>query len=490
MNIAELLSGPAVTRWGHPALIFEGRVYTYGDLDRLTNRFASALQNHGIQPGQVIGILLESGPELVISVLGAFRAGVIPNVVNAMLRPDEVRTVVADSGAVWLFTDSERQGALETVRQGLGVQKVLAVDTDLTPLLESGEQDFATRDMPADTVACLLYTSGTTGNPKGVMLTHLNIVDNAVQFARVHFQEDDRLLVAAPLFHCWGLINGLLGIFSVGGTAIIARRCKPEPTLELMEAIRPTQFLAVPAIINHLTRSPARAGRDLSSLRVVHSAAAPMPAELISALHDDWKVGYAESYGLTEVSPVITTTTPDEMRVGSCGRAMGDTELKVVDPAGRTLGINEVGELWARGTAVSAGYYHRPEATAEVFVADGWFRTGDIVRMDAEGYVFIVDRAKDMINVGGEKVYPRDVEEVLFRHPAVADAVVVAAPDPILGEVPRAVVALKPNAQATEEDLITFLRPQLATFKLPRAIEFVDVVPRSASGKALRRLLR
>ena len=161
----------------------------------------------------------------------------------------------------------------------------------------------------------------------------------------------------------------------------------------------------------------------------------------------------------------------------------------MVDPKGQTLGIEEVGELWARGTAVSAGYYGQPQATAEVFVADGWFRTGDIVRMDAEGYIFIVDRAKDMINVGGEKVYPRDVEEVLFRHPAVADAVVLATSDPLLGEVPRAVVVLKPGIAVSAEELLAFLRPTLATFKLPRSIEFVTAVPRSASGKALRRLL-
>ncbi len=490
MNIGDLLSGPAVSRSGHPALIFQGRTYFYGELDRLTNRFASAIRAAGIEAGQVIGLVLESGPELVIAALGAFKAGVVPNIVNAMLRPEEVRTVVADSGAVWLLTDAERKKNLESVREGLGVKRIIDVDTEFESLLESGSDDFATVDLTPNTVACLLYTSGTTGNPKGVMLTHLNIIDNAEQFGRIHFGPDDRLLVGAPLFHCWGLINGLLGIFSVGGTAVIVRRCKTEPTLELIAAVRPTQFLAVPAIINQMTRSPARANQDLTSLHVIHSAAAPMPAELINALQQDWKVGYAESYGLTEVSPVITTTHPHEMRIGSCGRAMGDTELKVVDPHGRTLGIGEVGELWARGTAVSAGYYKRPEATAEVFVGEGWFRTGDIVRMDHEGYVFIVDRAKDMINVGGEKVYPRDVEEVLFRHPAVGDAVVVAASDPILGEIPRAVVALKPGAEVSAEELLAFLRPVLATFKLPRDIEFVSAVPRSASGKALRRLLR
>ncbi len=490
MNIGDLLSGPAATRSRHPALIFEGRTYSYGELDRLTNRFASALRAGGVHAGQVLGLVLESGPELVIAAIGAFKAGVVPNIVNAMLRPEEVRTVIADSEAVWLLTDGERQKNLESMREGLGVQRIIDVDTEFASLLESGSDNFATLDLTPKTVACLLYTSGTTGNPKGVMLTHLNIIDNAEQFGRIHFGADDRLLVGAPLFHCWGLINGLLGVFGVGGTAVIVRRCKIEPTLELIEAVRPTQFLAVPAIINQMTRSPLRASHDLTSLRVIHSAAAPMPAESISSLQDDWKVGYAESYGLTEVSPVITTTSPDEMRVGSCGRAMGDTELKVVDPAGRTLDIGEVGELWARGTAVSAGYYKRPEATAEVFVAGGWFRTGDIVRMDSEGYVFIVDRAKDMINVGGEKVYPRDVEEVLFRHPAISDAVVVAAPDPILGEIPKAVVALKPGAEVSAEELVAFLRPVLATFKLPRHIEFVSAVPRSASGKALRRLLR
>ena len=489
MNIADLLRESAVTCPEQVAILFEGRTYTYGELDRLTDQFAAALRAGGIQTGQVIGLLLESGPELVIATLGACKAGVVPNIVNPMLRPDEVRAVIADSAAVWLLTDSERQKGLESVRDELGVCRTLAVDLEWESLLESGQDDFGTVDLPPNTVACLLYTSGTTGRPKGVMLTHLNIVDNAVQFGRVHFQSADRLLVAAPLFHCWGLVNGLLGIFSTRGTAVIVRRFKAEPLLDLIETLRPTQLMGVPAMINLLTYSPTRSRRDLRCLRVIHSAAAPMPTELIAALRDDWTVGYAESYGLTEVSPVITTTPPEAMRPGSCGRAMGDTRLKVVDPKGQTLGIEEVGELWAQGTAVSAGYYRQPQATAEVFVADGWFRTGDIVRMDAEGYIFIVDRAKDMINVGGEKVYPRDVEEVLFRHPAVADAVVLAASDPLLGEVPRAVVVLRPGIAVSAEELLAFLRPTLATFKLPRSIEFVTAVPRSASGKALRRLL-
>ncbi|HEV3167955.1 MAG TPA: AMP-binding protein, partial [Isosphaeraceae bacterium] len=306
----------------------------------------------------------------------------------------------------------------------------------------------------------------------------------------VHYGPEDRLLIAAPLFHCWGLINGVLGIFGARGTAILVRRFQTEPVLDLIEAQRPTIMLGVPVMFNFMAKSPTIGERDLASLRCVLTAAAPTPLELIEVLRRDWKVGYAESYGLTETSPVITTTHHTENRPGSCGRAMGDTELKVTGHAGEDLPTGSIGELWARGTAIAAGYFRRPEATAEVFTPDGWFKTGDIVRIDEEGYVYIVDRLKDMINVAGEKVYPRDVEEVLHRHPAVADAVVVGIPDADRGEVVKALVALKPGCAWSADEVIAYLKPALASYKLPRVVEFVDAVPRSASGKALRRLLR
>jgi long-chain acyl-CoA synthetase len=493
LNIARLLTEPARGQARHPALLFEGRTFTYAELDRLTDCFANILGAYDIGQERVIAIFLESGPELLISVLGCMKAGAVPNVVNAMLSPEEVRHVVADSAALLLVTDPDRWEALRPVRDGLGVRQALVTGagpgTDARPFdaaLAEATDHFAALDLHPDALACLLYTSGTTGRPKGVMLSHRNILDNAAHFARVHYGADERLLIAAPLFHCWGLINGILGILSVGGTAIAIRRFRTEPLLDLIEAARPTQLMGVPTMINYLAKSPTLAGRDLKSLRTVLCAAAPMPLELIDVLRRGWRVGYAESYGLTETSPVITTTAPAEMRPGSCGRAMGDTELKVVDGAGNAIPIGSVGELWVRGTAVSAGYYRRPDATAEVFLPDGWFRTGDLVRVDEEGYVFIVDRVKD----GGEKVYPRDVEEVLHRHPAVADAVVVGVPDPDLGEVVKAYVALKPGRTCSAEEMIGFLKSSLAPFKLPRRVEFVESVPRSPSGKALRRLLR
>ena len=349
---------------------------------------------------------------------------------------------------------------------------------------------FEALDLAPDALANLLYTSGTTGNPKGVMLSHRNVIDNARNFGGIHYTAEDRLLIAAPLFHCWGLINGVLATCVAGGTAIVVRRFQTEPVLDLIERTRPTIFLGVATMINFMTKSPTFGTRDLSSLRVVLCAAAPMPLELIEALRRDWKVGYAESYGLTETSPVITTTHHSATRPGSCGRAMGDTTLKVADAHGRALPAGEVGELWAHGTAISSGYYGRPDATAAVFTADGWFRTGDIARIDDEGYVTIVDRLKDMINVAGEKVYPRDVEEVLHRHPAVADAVVLGVPDADRGEVVKAYVALRAGHDCSADALIEYLRPRLAAFKVPRSVELVPSIPRSASGKALRRLLR
>jgi long-chain acyl-CoA synthetase len=497
VNIAGLLTEPAKRRARHPALLFEGRTFLYAELDRLTDRFANLLGSLEVGQAQVIAIFLESGPELLIAVLGSLKAGVVPNVVNAMLNPEELRRVVVHSEAVLLVTDPDRWEALVPVRDGLGLRHALV--TGAGPGTDARSFDAALAEMPdrfmalnlhPDALACLLYTSGTTGHPKGVMLSHHNVMDNAAQFAQVHYGAGDRLLVVAPLFHCWGLINGVLGILGVGGSALVIRRFRTEPLLDLIETARPTQLIGVPTMINYLTRSPTIAGRDLASLRAVLCAAAPMPLELIDVLRRGWGVGYAESYGLTETSPVITTTTPAEMRPGSCGRAMGDTQLKVVDGAGNALPVGSVGELWVRGTAVSAGYYRYPEATAEVFLPGGWFRTGDVVRMDEEGYVFILDRAKDMINVGGEKVYPRDVEEVLHRYPGVADAVVVGVPDPNLGEVVKAYVVLKCGRTTSVDEVLSYLKSSMAPFKVPRHVEFVESVPRSPSGKALRRLLR
>ncbi len=498
MNLVQLLIDGAKARPDHTALRFEGQNLSYTDLDQLTSRCANLLAELGVKPGAVVALFLESCPELVIAYLGALKVGAIPNVVNASLKSEEVRLVVADSQAHLFVTDATRWEELGALGRELGVREVLLTSEAPTPAgtrpflqeLSLHSDSFATFDAPPESLASLLYTSGTTGNPKGVMLTHRNIADNAIQFSRVHYLRDDTLFIAAPLFHCWGLINGVLGVLAAQASAVIIRRFRTESVLDLIDETQPTVLMAVPTMINYMAKSPNIAQRRISSLRTVLCAAAPMPQELIDVLHRDWKVGYAESYGLTETSPVITTTHFTHMKPGSCGRAMGDTRLKVVPTEEDSSEAETIGELWAHGTAIAAGYYQRPEATAQVFTADGWFKTGDIARIDENGYVFIVDRAKDMINVGGEKVYPRDVEELLHRHPAVADAVVIGIPDPDRGEVVKAFIVLKSEHSWACDEVVEYLKPQVASFKVPRSIEFIDAIPRSASGKALRRLLR
>ncbi len=492
MNIASLLSDAARARPTHPALVFEDRTYNYDQLSRLCARFSNAIAAQGLKQGDVVAIFLESCTELVVAYVGCLAAGVVPNVVNGFLMPEEVCHVVADSGARLLVTDPGRLDALGPLADALGIERALVTgwtsdvgdDLAFDRFLEGQAETYEPLDLPPETLASLLYTSGTTGHPKGVMLTHRNILDNALQFSAVHFSPSTRLLVAAPLFHCWGLINGVLGMFAVGGTSILVRRFQTGQVLKLIEHDRPSAIIGVATMYNFMSRSPCFASRDLSSLEFVLSAAAPTPLELIDVLRNVWKVGYAESYGLTETSPVITTTHHSALRRGSCGRPMGDTRLKVVGPNDETLGVDEVGELWASGTAISAGYYNRPDATAAVFTPDGWFKTGDIARIDADGYVYIADRLKDMINVAGMKVYPRDVEEVLHRHASVADAVVLGVPDLDRGEAVKAYVVLKPGSTCSVDEILDHLRPVLAPFKIPREVEFVSEIPRSPSGKA------
>jgi long-chain acyl-CoA synthetase len=300
----------AKDRPDHTAIFFEDRALTYEELDRLTDRAANALSDLEAGRGKVVAIFLDSSPELLVGYLGALKAGAVPNIVNAALQPEEVHHVVADSGARVLITDPDRWAALGPVRKGLGVRRVLLTGGEPTAgahsfdaVLAAASDRFATLDLDPGDLASLLYTSGTTGHPKGVMLTHRNILDNARQFARVHYTADDRLLILAPLFHCWGLINGLLGIFAVGGTAILIRRFRTEPVLDLIESAQPTILLAVPTMVNFLTKSPTIARRDRSSLRVVLSAAAPMPLGLIEVLRRDWGVGYAEAWVPYEQAP-------------------------------------------------------------------------------------------------------------------------------------------------------------------------------------------
>jgi long-chain acyl-CoA synthetase len=297
-------------------------------------------------------------------------------------------------------------------------------------------------------------------------------------------------MVATPIFHCWGLVNGTFGMLSRGGTVITVERYYPDKALDDIERFKPTVFQGVPPMYNLLLKQPDLENRDISSVVFCLSAATKMPENLIRQVEEQLKWRYAEAWGLTEVSCVGTAAPYTETRIGSCGRGMDDAQIKVIDESGNSLPAGEQGELCVRGTCVTNGYLNKPEVTKEAFDAEGWFHSGDIAFMDEDGYAYIVDRKKDMINVGGEKVFPAEVEDMMINHPQIKDLAIVGIPDELKGEAPKAFVVLKEGEGMALEELRAYCKPLMAPYKVPVALEFVDEIPRLASGKALRRQLR
>jgi long-chain acyl-CoA synthetase len=498
LNVSQLIKRQVEAHPQKTAIIFENRRISYAKLESLITRTASGLIKLGLKKGEVLSLFLPSLPELIIGYLGAVRAGLVVNVVNGLLKEQEVGYILQDCSSKAVLVDAARLPIIEAVRPEL---KSLSLVIHLKgkpgspfPNFESLLNDPATTLEDPGTKGSdtchLMYTSGTTGRPKGVMASHLNIWHNATEFAKVHFRPEDTIMVATPIFHCWGLVNGTFGMLSRGGTVITVERFYPEKTLDDMERLKPTVFIGVPPMYNLILKQPDLARRDLSSVVFCLSAATKMPENLIRQVQEKLNWRYAEAWGLTEVSCVGATSPCTETRIGSCGRGMADAQMKVVDPSGRNLPPGEQGELCVRGTCVTRGYLNKPEATRQVFDAEGWFHSGDIAYMDEEGYAYIVDRLKDMINVGGEKVFPSEVEDMMLAHPLIKDVVVIGITDELKGEAPKAFIQIKEGETATAEEIRTFCKAKMAPYKVPVAVEFIDEIPRSAAGKALRRLLR
>jgi long-chain acyl-CoA synthetase len=498
MNVSDLITSAVRNNPGKTAILFEDRRYSYGELDRLVNNTARAWMDLGLKRGDILSLFLPSLPELIIAYLGTVRAGLTVNVINAMLKEQEVAYILQDCRSKAVLTDGSRLPIIEALAPKLKTLTTviplknghLKEIPSFETLLDRGTGGFDPPETKGSDLCHLMYTSGTTGRPKGVMATHLNVWHNARQFGKVHFKPEDTIMVATPIFHCWGLVNGTLGMLSQGGTVITVERFFPDKTLEDIEQLRPTVFQGVPPMYNLLLKQPDLDQRDTSSVVFCLSAATKMPENLIRKIENQLKWRYAEAWGLTEVSCVGTTSPYTETRLGSCGRGMDDARIKVVDEDGTILPVGQQGELCVRGTCVTKGYLNKPEATQEVFDAEGWFHSGDIAIMDQDGYAYIVDRKKDMINVGGEKVFPSEVEDMMLAHPKIKDLVIVGIPDDLKGEAPKAFIQLKEKETATAEEIRTYCRTQMAPYKVPVAVAFVDEIPRSAAGKALRRLLR
>ncbi len=496
----------AAERWpGETAIVDGERRFTFAELDDCSGRFASALAAMGLGRGDIVGILSPNCAEFEIAFFGILRAGATVTTVNSGYREREIAYQLEASGAQALIVHHTLAAADLALSGVEGVkERILIAETadDATPsfwpLIEA--QDGPPSDPalnPYEDIAALPFSSGTTGLQKGVMLTHANLYTNVRQNLGRTGEEGvvrrgDVMLVHLPLFHIYGMTVLQLSAIAAGATQVMMGRFDMREMLSLIAEHRVSVLYTVPPVCLGLTLTPLLDDYDVSSLRFLLSGAAPLSGELQTRLADRLGCAVIQGYGLTETSPMTNTDFTDERgRPGTIGPAIPDTEERVVDleTGERDMPPGELGELLVRGPQVMKGYYRQPEATAEVITPDGWFHTGDIASMDEDGYVRVVDRKKELIKYKGFQVAPAELESLLLEHPGVADVAVIPMADEEAGEVPKAFVVRKAEAEPSAADLMAFVAERVATFKQLAEIEFIDAIPKNASGKLLRRVL-
>ena len=504
LNVATMLRESAVANPDKPLCHINDLSFTYAQVDEISGRIASALLATGLQRGDKVAVQLPNLPQFLFSYFGILKAGLVMVPLNPLLKAAEVSYHLDNSDTKVLitfemFADEAHKGAQQVERE-VTTYVVNMPGNDARPegTKHFDELYFAddTRDIvptDADETAVLLYTSGTTGKPKGADLTHLNLYMNCTVAGELFgFRDDDIGVAVLPLFHVFGLSSVLNTSVRYGGTIVLIPRFELEPVVEAVEKHKATIFSGVPTMYFGLLNMDT-SGKDLSSLRVGVSGGAAIPGEVIRAFEEKFPgCVVLEGYGLSESTSTTTFNVDKEQRkVLSIGTPIWGVEVRVVDEDDKPLpsGEGNVGEIVIRGHNIMKGYYKNPEATAEAFKGD-WFHTGDLAYMDEDGYFFIVDRKKDLVIRGGYNVYPREVEEVLYEHPSVAEAAVIGRPDPKLGEEVVAIVALKDGADATPDDLVAFCKERLAAYKYPREVRIVDELPKGATGKILKKELR
>ncbi|MBW4594119.1 MAG: long-chain fatty acid--CoA ligase [Brasilonema angustatum HA4187-MV1] len=494
MNIAQNVERGRRFFPNKTALIFEEKSWTYKDVDDMANRVANALRGLGIERGHRVALFLPNIPEFIISYLGILKIGAIVVSLNVMLKKNEVKFILDDCSAKALITiDSLIENVPDTelpelqhiliasgeAKKGISLQQFMLNASPNARAVEMNRNDPAT----------IIYTSGTTGFPKGATLSHGNVISNV--YAANHCyrtQPEDRLLLFLPLFHCFGQNAILNAGLNACATIVLQRRFEPEQVLKTIVTHGVTLFFGVPTVFIKLLNLNISSDH-LSSVRYYFTAAVTMPREVIQRWQSKHGMVIHEGYGLTETSPFSTYNHDLKYKLGSIGSPIENVEVKIVNLDGESVQPGEVGEIVVRGPNVMLGYWNRPEETAQV-IKNGWFHTGDIGRMDEDGYFYIVDRLKDMINVSGFKVYPTEVENVIYQHPAVAECAVYGVPDQVKGERVFANILLKTGFAVTQEEIIAFCSQRIATYKVPHTIKFIDSLPKNATGKVLKRLLQ
>jgi long-chain acyl-CoA synthetase len=506
LNLAVLLAESTRAYPDRTALVMGPSTLSYAALDNQARRFAGVLRELGIEPGDRVALMLPNIPHFTIAYFGALYAGAIVVPLNVLLAGPEVAYHLADSHSRVLvawegFLDAARAGFVEW---GDSEHLVVVSSGDVKPELGHKEHDFAALlaaaepvgEIPATTAedtSVILYTSGTTGKPKGAELTHFNMFFNA-HYSRtllLPLTPDTIALATLPLFHSFGQTVMHNAVIAAGGTVVLVPRFEPAAVLELMQQHKINFFGGVPTMYFALLNHPDADQYDLSSLQFCVSGGSAMPVEVMKAFDAKYEVNILEGYGLSETSPVASFNMLDRpKKAGSVGLPLWGVEFRLEDADGNVVdAAGEPGEICIKGHNVMKGYLGKPEATREA-IKDGWFHSGDIGVRDEDGFYFIVDRKKDMIIRGGFNVYPREVEEVLYAHPAVAEAAVIGVPNPSHGEEVKAILALKRDAEAGADEIIAFCKTRLAAYKYPRIIEFLDDLPKGPTGKILKRELR
>ncbi len=470
------------------ALIFEGRSFSHRELQSRCRRLAAVLRSKGAEPGDRIAILAANSNHYIESYVAIPAAGFVIVPLNTRHAEPELRYAIEDAAAKILLTDRD-PGSLRDL-----FETVIMIPEEYDALVEGADEAELGIGVTDDSLAGLFYTSGTTGASKGVMLTHRNLISNTFHFMTMAPPDRDSVyLIMAPLFHAAGS-NGVLGGIWTGSCQIPLRMFDPATALDYIEKYKVTHTLGVPTMLAAIAELQHAKPRDTSSLKMIAHGGSPIATEVVRRAAEAFPTAeFVHVYGATETSPLVTGLRNeqdllDQDRSRSCGQALIGVQVKIIDEAGEELPPGEVGELAARGPNIMKGYWRKPEQTEDV-LSDGWYRSGDMGYMDDEGFVFLVDRAKDMIVSGGENVYCTEVEEALYKHPAVLEAAVFGVPDEDWGEAVHAVVV--PRESVTADELIAFCREHIAGYKLPKAITLSsEELPKSGPGKILKRELR
>jgi long-chain acyl-CoA synthetase len=499
-NLGQVLPVGAQKYGDKTALVIGGRSFSFNDLYHLSGRVANGLSDLGIAPGDRVTLYSQNCWEWVVSYYAIVRLGAVVNPINVMLTPEEVLYVVKDCGARALLATSAKGRPLIDRKGDSPLQDIILFGDDVpagtrsfNALLERSSLEFDDMSSSPDSLSTICYTSGTTGHPKGAMLSHRAVLLNSAMTANMHVRtQADTVVTALPCAHVYGNVV-MNGAFLYGMALVLLERFVEADVLQAIQTHRATMFEGVPTMYLYLLNYPDLEKYDLSSLTRCTVGGQTMPVTKMQEVEARFGCPLIELWGMTEIAG-LGTTHPyyGPNRHGSIGISLPYVECRIADVTdpSRTLGPGEVGELMVRGPIVMQGYFGNAEATHETIEPDGWLHTGDLAQTDADGYIYIVDRKKDMIISAGYNVYPAELERVISQHPAVAMVAVGSQPDELKGEIAKAYVVLKHGTAANEEEILSFCREHLAAYKVPRAVQFVDDLPRTSTGKIMRRMLR